>query len=105
MLENVQKKLMNGYILADLPKMAHSIPKNFSKVMQLQNERVRKLAECAYRIDFYKEHILVDPEVGDEEIKRVLEISNKFNTGKGLDFMYFTFQSLFLSYFQFLVQF
>ncbi len=55
MLENVQKKLMNGYILADLPKMAHSIPKNFSKVMQLQNERVRKLAECAYRIDFYKE--------------------------------------------------
>ena len=55
MLENVQKKLMNGYILADLPKMAHRIPKNFSKVMQLQNERVRKLAECAYRIDFYKE--------------------------------------------------
>ena len=55
MLENVQKKMMNGYILADLQKMPHRIPRNFSKVMRLQNERVRKLAECAYRIDFYRE--------------------------------------------------
>ena len=30
-------------------------------------------------LDFYKEHILIDPEVGDEEIKKILEISNKFN--------------------------
>ena len=44
-------------------------------------------------LDFYKEHILIDPEVGDEEIRKVLEISNKFNTGTGLDFMYFAFQS------------
>lgn len=44
-------------------------------------------------LDFYKEHVLIDPEVGDEEIKKVLEISNKFNTGTGLDFMYHTFQT------------
>ena len=40
MFENVQKKLMNFYILADLGKMSHRIPKNFSHVMHLQNERV-----------------------------------------------------------------
>ncbi len=55
MLENTQKKLMNGYILAYLPKMAHRIPKNFSRVMELQNERVQKLARCAWKIDFYRE--------------------------------------------------
>ena len=55
MLEKTQKKLMNGYILADLPKMAHQIPKNFSHVMELQNRRVRKLVRCAFEIDFYRE--------------------------------------------------
>lgn len=44
-------------------------------------------------LDFYKEHVLIDPEVGDEEIKKVLEISNRFNTGTGLDFMYHVFQT------------
>ena len=55
MFENVQKKLMNFYILADLGKMSHRIPKNFSHVMQLQNERVQKLAKKAYEIPFYRE--------------------------------------------------
>ncbi len=44
-------------------------------------------------LDFYKEHVLIDPEVKDEEIRKVLEISNQFNTGTGLDFMYYAFQS------------
>ena len=55
MFENVQKKLMNFYILADLGKMSRRIPKNFSHVMQLQNERVQKLAKKAYEIPFYRE--------------------------------------------------
>ena len=41
-------------------------------------------------LDFYKEHVLIDPEVSDEEIGRILEITNKFNS---LDFMYHIFQS------------
>ena len=41
-------------------------------------------------LDFYKEHILIDPEVGDEEIKKILEISNKFNE---IDYMYHVFQT------------
>jgi hypothetical protein len=44
-------------------------------------------------LDFYKEHVLVDPEVGDEKIRKVLEISNKFHTETRLDFMYNAFQS------------
>ena len=44
-------------------------------------------------LDFYKEYVLTDPEVGDEEIRKVLEISNKFYTETGLDFMYHTFQT------------
>lgn len=44
-------------------------------------------------LDFYKEHVLIDPEVCDEEIKKVLDISNKFNTGTGLDYMYRAYQS------------
>ena len=47
MKEKIQKKLMNGYLLADLPKMAWQIPKNFSKVMQVQNQRVQALAKRA----------------------------------------------------------
>ena len=50
-------------------------------------------SEAMNLLDFYKEHVLTDPEVGDEEIKKVLEISNKFNTKTGLDFMYHAFQS------------
>ena len=41
-------------------------------------------------LDFYKEHVLTDPEVGDEDIRKVLEISNKFN---GIDYMYHVFQT------------
>ena len=55
MLENLQKKMMNGYLLADLGKMSLEVPKNFSKVMEVQNRRVQKLAQRAYRIPFYRE--------------------------------------------------
>lgn len=44
-------------------------------------------------LDFYEEHVLVDPEVSDEEIRKILEISNKFNIEIGLDFMYNAFKS------------
>lgn len=49
------KKLMNLYIFLDLGKMVHSIPKDFSKVMRMQNERVQALAKRAYEIPFYRE--------------------------------------------------
>ena len=55
MLEKTQKKLMNGYILADLPKMALKVPKNFSRVMKLQDQRVQALAGRAWEIPFYRE--------------------------------------------------
>ena len=55
MLENIQKKMMNGYIAKDLTQMVHEVPKNFSKVMDMQCERVQKLAKRAYRIPFYRE--------------------------------------------------
>ncbi len=55
MTENIQKKLMNGYILADLPKMALKVPKNFSRVMEMQNRRVQALVKRAWEIDFYRE--------------------------------------------------
>ncbi len=55
MLENIQKKLMNFYILADLGKMCHRIPRNFSAVMETQNRRVHALAKRAYEIPFYRE--------------------------------------------------
>ena len=43
-------------------------------------------------LDFYKEHVLIDPEVKDEETKKVLDISSQFNT-TGLDYMYSAYQS------------
>ena len=55
MLENIQKKMMNGYIAKDLTQMVHEVPKNFSRVMDMQCERVQKLAKRAYRIPFYRE--------------------------------------------------
>lgn len=51
----LDKKLMNFYLFLDLGKMAHKIPKNFSRVMDMQNERVQKLARRAYEIPFYRE--------------------------------------------------
>lgn len=44
-------------------------------------------------LDFYKEHVLIDPEVCDEEIKKILDISIRFNTRTGLDYMYHAYQS------------
>jgi hypothetical protein len=44
-------------------------------------------------LDFYKEHVLIDPEVKDEDVGKVLGISNKFNTRTGLDYMYNAYQS------------
>lgn len=55
MLENVQKKMMNACLVADLPKMAHEIPANFSHVMKLQEKRVQRLVKRAYEIPFYRE--------------------------------------------------
>lgn len=54
MFESIEKKLINGLILLDLPKMKHYIPKDFSKVKKIQDKRVRKLARKAYNIPFYK---------------------------------------------------
>lgn len=51
----IEKKLMNLYLFLDLSKMVHKIPKNFSKVMRMQNERVQTLVKRAYEIPFYKE--------------------------------------------------
>ena len=68
MLENVQKKLMNGYILADLPKMACQVPKNFSRVMQLQNQRVQTLMKRAWEVPFYRERF-IKAGVRPEEIR------------------------------------
>lgn len=55
MFEKIEKKLINGLILLDLPKMKHHIPTDFSAVKKIQNRRVHKLAVKAYRIPFYKE--------------------------------------------------
>ena len=55
MFEKYQKKLINLMILADLPKMKHSIPKDFSRVKKIQDRRVRRLAKKAYKVPFYRE--------------------------------------------------
>ena len=55
MLEKLQKKLGNVYLFFDLQKMVHKVPDNFSRVMMIQNKRVRKLAEHAYTIPFYRD--------------------------------------------------
>lgn len=51
----LDKKLMNVYIFGDLQKMVREVPKNFSRAMRLQNERVQALARRAYEIPFYQE--------------------------------------------------
>ena len=80
-----EKKWMNLYLFSDLPKMAHRIPKDFTHVMKLQNERVQALARRAYEIPFYKERFDragVSPEdirTGDDLTKLpVLEGMNRF---------------------------
>ena len=55
MLEKLQKKLENVYILYDLSRMSLQVPTDFSKVMRLQRIRLRKLMRRAYRIPFYRE--------------------------------------------------
>lgn len=55
MQAKLQKKLMNFYLLADLPKMLHKVPKNFSRAIEMQNRRVQILAQRAYEIPFYRE--------------------------------------------------
>ena len=55
MLEKLQKKMMNGYLAYDLTQMSLKIPKNFSKVMTVQNRRVQELVKRAYEIPFYRE--------------------------------------------------
>ena len=55
MLENIQKKLANFYMLADLFGMYWHYPKDFPKAMRAQNRRVRKLVKRAWNIPFYRE--------------------------------------------------
>lgn len=55
MFEKEEKKLQNVFIAADLPKMALKVPKNYSKVMRLQEERVQKVVKRAYEFPFYRE--------------------------------------------------
>lgn len=55
MFEKFQKKLINAMILADLPKMKHHIPKDFTQVKRIQDRRVRRLARKAYKVPFYRE--------------------------------------------------
>jgi len=55
MLENAQKKLQNVYIARDLTQMLHKIPRNFSRAMTMQEERVRRLMRVAWKIPFYRE--------------------------------------------------
>lgn len=55
MLENVQKKMMNAYIAAALPKMKKHYTSDFSDAIKMQNKRLQKLMKIAYDIPFYRE--------------------------------------------------
>ena len=54
MFEKLERKMVNALLFLDLFKMKTKIPKDFSKVMELQNKRVQKLAKKAYKIPFYR---------------------------------------------------
>ena len=55
MFEKLERKLVNVLLFFDLFKMKTKIPKDFTKVMRIQDKRVRKLVKKAYKIPFYKE--------------------------------------------------
>lgn len=84
-----EKKWMNLYLFSDLPKMAHRIPKDFTHVMKLQNERVQTLARRAYEIPFYKERFDragVSPEdirTGDDLTKLPVLTKDELRTWMG----------------------
>ncbi|HCE74027.1 MAG TPA: hypothetical protein DEP67_06160, partial [Lachnospiraceae bacterium] len=84
-----EKKWMNLYLFSDLPKMAHRIPKDFTHVMKLQNERVQALARRAYEIPFYKERFDragVSPEdirTGDDLTKLPVLTKDELRTWMG----------------------
>ncbi len=54
MLENLQKKLANVYIFYDLTQMKHKYTGDYTKIMKMQQKRVRKLAKEAYKVPFYR---------------------------------------------------
>ena len=54
MLEKLQRKLENIFILYDLTKMSLRVPEDFTRVRRLQQKRLRKLVRRAYRIPFYR---------------------------------------------------
>lgn len=54
MFEKMQKKMVNVLLFLDLFKMKTKIPKDFTKVMKIQDRRVQKLVKKAYKIPFYK---------------------------------------------------
>ena len=45
MFEQLQKKLSNVYLFFDLTKMTKKIPKDFTRVMDLQSRRLQKLVK------------------------------------------------------------
>ncbi len=55
MFEKQQKKMVNVLLFLDLFKMKKKIPKDFTRVMKIQDRRVRKLVKKAYKIPFYRE--------------------------------------------------
>lgn len=55
MFEKYQKKLINFMIFFDLPKMKKSLPQDYSKLVKIQNRRIRALMKAAYKQPFYKE--------------------------------------------------
>ena len=54
MFEKLERKMVNALLFLDLFKMKTKIPKDFTKVMELQNKRVQKLVKKAYKIPFYR---------------------------------------------------
>ncbi|MBQ6321965.1 MAG: hypothetical protein IJI24_03740, partial [Lachnospiraceae bacterium] len=55
MLEKLQKKLQNFYILKYLTGMKTHYPRDFASAMKLQEKRVQKLVKIAYKNPFYRE--------------------------------------------------
>ena len=51
----LEKKLLNFLIFFDLPKLTLRMPEDFTRMLRIQNRRVKKLVRTAYEIPFYRE--------------------------------------------------
>lgn len=60
MFEKLEKKAVNLLIFADLAKMTTKIPDDFTKVKEIQDKKVQKLAKKAYKIPFYRKRFKED---------------------------------------------